>query len=198
MFRKAKSYVWKGRASVYRWHLLLWPGLDKRSFLSSPQLWSLLVCIQPSHVAVLDTCHVNWDLCLVSVLQMWPILKMRLSPGGPTRQILPTKESTQKKLVAWSKKQRVQLTNCMAQETEISCSLHIYVGISTWQCWSEQALSAVACDCLCNFYRPEWPSPHDCTSSVWDELKFIPIIGFAAGIEVGSTFFFPHLLQGYP
>jgi hypothetical protein len=36
------------------------------------------------------------------------------------------------------------------------------------------------------------PSPHDCTSSVWDEL--IPIIGSAAGIEVGSLFLFfsPH------
>ncbi len=22
----------------------------------------------------------------------------------------------------------------------------------------------------------EWPSPHDCTSSVWDELVFIPVI----------------------
>jgi hypothetical protein len=46
--------------------------------------------------------------------------------------------------------------------------------------------------------------PHDCTSSVWDELqvwdelKFIPIIGSAAGIEVGSFFFPLHLLQGYP
>ncbi len=47
--------------------------------------------------------------------------------------------------------------------------------------------------------RPEWPSPHDCTSSVWDELMFIPIIGSTASIEVGSIlFFFPHLLQGYP
>ncbi len=35
----------------------------------------------------------------------------------------------------------------------------------------------------------EWPSPHDCTSSIWDELKFIPIIGYAAGIEVGSFLF---------
>jgi hypothetical protein len=46
--------------------------------------------------------------------------------------------------------------------------------------------------------------PHDCTSSVWDELevwdelKFIPIIGSAAGIEVGSFFFPLRLLQGYP
>jgi hypothetical protein len=32
--------------------------------------------------------------------------------------------------------------------------------------------------------------PHDYTSFVWDELKFIPIIGFATCIEVGS-FFFP-------
>ncbi len=37
---------------------------------------------------------------------------------------------------------------------------------------------------------PEWPSPHDCTSSVWDELKFIPIIGSAAGIEAGSFYFY--------
>jgi hypothetical protein len=32
----------------------------------------------------------------------------------------------------------------------------------------------------------EWPSPHDCTGFIWDELKFIPIIGYAACIEVGS------------
>ncbi len=38
---------------------------------------------------------------------------------------------------------------------------------------------------------PEWPSPHDCTSFVWDEFKFIPIIGFTACIEVGSIPFFP-------
>ncbi len=37
---------------------------------------------------------------------------------------------------------------------------------------------------------PEWPSPHDCTSFVWDELKFIPIIGSTASIEVGSILFF--------
>jgi hypothetical protein len=31
-------------------------------------------------------------------------------------------------------------------------------------------------------------------------FEFIPIIGFAASIEVGLFFilFFPHLLQGYP
>ncbi len=46
--------------------------------------------------------------------------------------------------------------------------------------------------------RPKWPSPHDCTSSVWDELKFIPIIGFIPGIEVGSTFFFPSLISSLP
>ncbi len=33
---------------------------------------------------------------------------------------------------------------------------------------------------------------------VWDELKFIPIIGYVAGIEVGVFFFSPHLFQGYP
>ncbi len=37
---------------------------------------------------------------------------------------------------------------------------------------------------------PEWPSPHDYTSFVWDELEFIPIIGSIAGIEVGSILFF--------
>jgi len=35
------------------------------------------------------------------------------------------------------------------------------------------------------------PSPHDCTSSVWDELNFIPIIGSATGTKVGSLFFPP-------
>ncbi len=68
-----------------------------------------------------------------------------------------------------------------------------YSNVST----SVQLMSSVECEpaprCL------EWPSPHDCTSSVWDELKFIPIIGSATGIEVGSIlFFFSHLLQGYP
>ncbi len=38
----------------------------------------------------------------------------------------------------------------------------------------------------------EWPSPHDYNNSVWDELKFIPIIGSDASIEVGSiVFLFP-------
>ncbi len=38
----------------------------------------------------------------------------------------------------------------------------------------------------------EWPSPHDCTNSIWDEFKFIPIIGSTTCIEVGSFFnFFP-------
>ncbi len=36
---------------------------------------------------------------------------------------------------------------------------------------------------------PEWPNPHDCTNSIWDELKFIPIIESNAGIEVGSICF---------
>jgi hypothetical protein len=44
--------------------------------------------------------------------------------------------------------------------------------------------------------RPEGPNPHDCTSSIWDELKFIPIIGSASGIEVGSFYFiFPSLIS---
>jgi hypothetical protein len=37
--------------------------------------------------------------------------------------------------------------------------------------------------------QPEWPSPHDCTHSIWNELKFIPIIGSITCIEVGSNFF---------
>jgi hypothetical protein len=45
---------------------------------------------------------------------------------------------------------------------------------------------------------PEWPSPHNCTSSVWDELKFIPNIGSPAGIEVGSLFFPPSLTSRLP
>jgi hypothetical protein len=31
--------------------------------------------------------------------------------------------------------------------------------------------------------------PHDCTSFVWEDLKFIPIIGSAAGIEIESFYF---------
>jgi hypothetical protein len=33
--------------------------------------------------------------------------------------------------------------------------------------------------------------PHDYTSFIWDEFKFIPIIGSTTGIEVGSILFFP-------
>jgi hypothetical protein len=40
--------------------------------------------------------------------------------------------------------------------------------------------------------------PHDCTSSLWDELKFIPIIGSAAGIEVESFFSPPSLTSRLP
>jgi hypothetical protein len=36
----------------------------------------------------------------------------------------------------------------------------------------------------------ELPNPHDCTNFVWDEFKFIPLIGFVAGIKVGSIHFF--------
>jgi len=46
---------------------------------------------------------------------------------------------------------------------------------------------------------PEWPSPHDYTSSIWDELKFIPIIGSTISIEVGSIHFvFPSLISRLP
>jgi len=46
----------------------------------------------------------------------------------------------------------------------------------------------------------EWPRPHDCTSSIWDELRFIPIIGSAAGIWgwVFSFLFFPLLTSRLP
>ncbi len=44
---------------------------------------------------------------------------------------------------------------------------------------------------------PEWPRPHDCTNFVWDEFKFIPIIGSATSIEAGS-FFFPSLTSRLP
>ncbi len=44
--------------------------------------------------------------------------------------------------------------------------------------------------CICHLCGLEWPSPHDFTSSIWDELKFIPIIGSFTSIEVG-TFFSP-------
>jgi hypothetical protein len=52
----------------------------------------------------------------------------------------------------------------------------------------------------CNFHLcgPKWRSPHDYINFVWDEFKFIPIIGSLASIEVGSLFFFLHLLQDYP
>jgi hypothetical protein len=38
--------------------------------------------------------------------------------------------------------------------------------------------------------RASVTNPRDCTSSVWDELKFIPIIRSTVGIEVGSILFF--------
>jgi hypothetical protein len=39
--------------------------------------------------------------------------------------------------------------------------------------------------------------PAPMIAQVWDELKFIPIIGFVASIEVGS-FFFPSLISRLP
>jgi len=45
----------------------------------------------------------------------------------------------------------------------------------------------------------EWPNLHDCTNSVWEELKFIPIIGYVVGIEVGSFYFiFPSFTSRLP
>jgi hypothetical protein len=40
--------------------------------------------------------------------------------------------------------------------------------------------------------RLEWPSPHDCTSSVWDELVFIPVIEHPAVRKVEWKKFFAH------
>ncbi len=41
--------------------------------------------------------------------------------------------------------------------------------------------------------------PHDSTNFVWDELKFIPIIGSTTGIEVRSILFsFPFLTSRLP
>jgi len=42
--------------------------------------------------------------------------------------------------------------------------------------------------CIFHLCGPEWTSPHDYTNSVWDELKFIPIIGSLVSIEIGSFF----------
>jgi hypothetical protein len=45
---------------------------------------------------------------------------------------------------------------------------------------------------FCSRERLEWPSPHDCTSSVWDELVFIPVIEPPAVRKVESKKFSAH------
>ncbi len=42
----------------------------------------------------------------------------------------------------------------------------------------------------CSLFGPEWPSPHDCTSSVSDELVVIQLLNLVQSQRLSHTFYF--------
>jgi hypothetical protein len=72
-------------------------------------------------------------------------------------------------------------------------------------------LPQVKTNSTCPIHRPEWPSPHDCTSSVSDELVLIQLLNLVQSQRLSHIFFLgppfkrfffftcgPHLLTQLP
>ncbi len=82
---------------------------------------------------------------------------------------------------------------CPSMELCWDGDIHVVLGSQAlWELekWTDMAL------CREGMGRPphglEWPRPHDCTSSFWDELVFIPIIEPPAVRKVEPKKFFGH------
>jgi hypothetical protein len=90
-------------------------------------------------------------------------------------------------------------TACMHKRSSKSIQMEVLV----WTWVNRQSHYATNCLllfslvhlCACHIRphrRLEWPSPHDCTSSIWDELVFIPVIKPPAVRKVESKKFFAY------